>query len=497
MSPIEWIYGNAGTAVIATGTAPCDIDLTEEYGEGVIMIDASKSKNGINIIGNDLGNSIKGGRGADTITGGTGNDTVSLGSGADVYIYNGGDDLIQDYGVGKDSIQFANGVTLEAQENVGTNVVLTTNVGNITLKGSKNKNIIVMDEDGHPLIMYPYGDWNYNSNRTQLIATVTAPYDIDLTESYGESVITVDASKSKNGINIIGNDLGNSIKGGRGADTITGGTGNDTVSLGSGADVYVYTGGNDLIQDYNAVDKIQIGTDNYELTAIEKIVTNVVYSFNNGEGTITVKSGQNKNITIIDSNGNDASKIYPTIEGVIYDSVKTAITLDSSFAGTLQSSDYNPSVMKIYASKVDKAVKIFGNDTANTINGGIKNDTIYGGAGDDKIYGGGGDDNIFGNTGDDTLNGDAGNDTLTGGAGNDVFIYVSGKGNDVIADYEIGDKIKISGGSITKTTYSDDDVIFKIGAGSITVKDGNGKNITIVDSNNNTTTQIYTNMVKI
>ena len=86
MSPIEWIYGNAGTAVIATGTAPCDIDLTEEYGE---MIDASKSKNGINIIGNDLGNSIKGGRGADTITGGTGNDTVSLGSGADVYIYNG------------------------------------------------------------------------------------------------------------------------------------------------------------------------------------------------------------------------------------------------------------------------------------------------------------------------------------------------------------------------------------------------------------------------
>ena len=83
--------------------------------------------------------------------------------------------------------------------------------------------------------------------------------------------------------------------------------------------------------------------------------------------------------------------------------------------------------------------------------------------------------------------GGSGNDTLTGGAGNDVFIYEGGK--DVITDYTAGkDKIKLSSGKITKTTYSGKDVIFTIGSGTLTVKNSKGKKITVTDSSNKTQT---------
>ena len=53
---------------------------------------------------------------------------------------------------------------------------------------------------------------------------------------------------------------------------------------------------------------------------------------------------------------------------------------------------------------------------------------------------------IIGGSGRNWIDGGKGNDTLTGGKGNDVFIFSKNSGNDVITDYETGDKIKISGG---------------------------------------------------
>ena len=88
-----------------------------------------------------------------------------------------------------------------------------------------------------------------------------------------------------------------------------------------------------------------------------------------------------------------------------------------------------------------------------------------------------------------SLDGGKGNDTLIGGAGEDVFIYSAGK--DVIANYSADDTIKISSGEITKTAYKGSDVIFTVGNGSITVKDGKGKQISIIDSKGVTTSEIY------
>ena len=156
---------------------------------------------------------------------------------------------------------------------------------------------------------------------------------------------------------------------------------------------------------------------------------------------------------------------------------------------------YLGTVTKVNASAVSQALSITGNGennsikggkSADTINGGNGKDTIFGGAGNDSIYGGNDNDILNGEAGNDTLNGGLGNDTLTGGAGNDVFVYEGG--NDVITDYTAGqDSIKVNG-TISKVEYSNKNVIFKIGSGSITVNNTKGKNITVI---NNNQTQIY------
>ena len=64
---------------------------------------------------------------------------------------------------------------------------------------------------------------------------------------------------------------------------------------------------------------------------------------------------------------------------------------------------------------------------------------------------------------------------------------------DFITDYTAGqDKIKLSNGTtITKTTYSGKNVVFTTNDGSLTVKNGKDKKITIIDSTGNSTTKTY------
>ncbi len=144
---------------------------------------------------------------------------------------------------------------------------------------------------------------------------------------YASTVTKVNATALTSGVSIIGGSTNNSIKGGKGADTISGGTGNDTVSLGGGKDVYIYSGGNDLIQDYTAgTDKIKLS--GASITGASLSSSNVVLTTN--KGNIIVKSGKGKNITIIDSNGNETTNIYPisTIPAGI--SIKSAVLTAST-----------------------------------------------------------------------------------------------------------------------------------------------------------------------
>jgi len=88
-----------------------------------------------------------------------------------------------------------------------------------------------------------------------------------------------------------------------------------------------------------------------------------------------------------------------------------------------------------------------------------------------------------------SVTGGKGNDTIAPSGSDNVFVYAAGDGDDVIADFTAGDKIKITKGTPEVATEGND-VVITIGTGSITLTDAaaNVNNIIILDKND---AQIY------
>ena len=454
-------------------------------------INASSRTKAVKITGNELDNSILGGSGADTLWGGAGNDTLTGGKGNDIFVFTDGNDVITDYASG-DKISLGAAVSKAFVK--GSNVIFTVGSGSLTIKDGKAKSLSMIDSKGKSFSTILGG-----STKLTVTDKTKSPVTVD------SSIKTINASKRTTAVKITGNALANSIKGGSandtlddgkgndtiyggkgndyisggsgndklfgetGNDTLRGNSGNDTLTGGKGYDVFICGSGKDVITDYATGDKISLGA------AISKSSisgSDVVFTI--GKGSLIVKNGTDKNITVIDKNGNESVKKYST-KLTVTNKTKSPVTIGSA-------------IKTINASKRTKAVKITGNALDNTINGGSNNDSIYGGKGNDSIVGNAGNDKIFGQDGADTLGGGTGNDTLTGGNGNDLFIYSAGK--DVIADYATEDKISL-GAAISKASISGSNVIFTIGKGSLTVKNGTDKNITVVDKNGNESVKKY------
>ena len=330
---------------------------------------------------------------------------------------------------------------------------------------------------------------SYNTNKTTL--TVTNDFidgKLDLAD-FASTVKNVKASALKRGIKIVGNALNNSIvggsgndsisggdgndklsggkgndslSGGAGKDSLSGGTGNDSLTGGKGNDVFIYSAGKDVITDYAAGDKISLGA------AISKSTvngSNVVFTI--GSGTLTVKDGQGKTLTLINANGKEYTTVVSGAKNLkITDKTSSPVTLAADIATA-------------NASTRTKAIKIVGNKLDNVILGGSKNDSIYGESGNDSLVGNAGNDNLNGGFGSDTLKGGAGNDKLLGGAGNDslwgdagadIFVYNSGDGNDVIYGFDSKDTLTLDSMDFT-ATYKNKAVTIKFDEGSITLKD--------------------------
>lgn len=131
-----------------------------------------------------------------------------------------------------------------------------------------------------------------------------------------------------------------------------------------------------------------------------------------------------------------------------------------------------------------------GNDL---IDGGAGNDIIHGGGGDDIIIGGTGNDRVFGDEGNDTLKGGDGDDAIYGGTGNDLLIgeaghdildggdgadrMIAGTGNDLVIGSLDGEQDVMDGGEgIDSLDYhsASTDIVFDIGAGTISSTDAFG-----------------------
>ena len=85
------------------------------------------------------------------------------------------------------------------------------------------------------------------------------------------------------------------------------------------------------------------------------------------------------------------------------------------------------------------------------VDGGAGADDLRGDAGDDVLYGGAGSDVIEGGKGDDVIVGGEGDDILYGDQGFDQFIFGLDAGEDIIADYKLGEQIRFEGPEFSAT----------------------------------------------
>ena len=366
-------------------------------GTNVKNADASKRIKKIQINGNDLANSIVGGKGNDTLDGATDDDTLTGGNGNDLFIYSGGNDLITDY-TDKDKIHISGYSTYKN---------LAFNDSDLIFGFDKSNSLTIANGVGKPI--------NMNSSVNTFIAegvidknnkSIKLFEDTEIfnAEKYPK-LVTIKGSAT-GAVEIIGNTKANKIYAGAGGALLNGGKGNDTLRGGDGADVFIYekNSGKDFIENYGTGDVISLGSDATIKDAYMKSKDVVIKI---GTSSITVKN--TSEITFMQGN-----KAINFSNGVFIDDDSAKVY--GSFKGTINLSDYK--VTNADASLVKKRITIVGDTKNNSLVGGKSKDSLRGGAGDD------------------TLSGGKGNDLLWGGADADTFIYKAGEGNDTIMDYK-------------------------------------------------------------
>ena len=278
--------------------------------------------------------------------------------------------------------------------------------------------------------------------------------------NFDSTVTKINATTFDDDIYLVGNDKNNILLGGDEDDTIIGNLGDDTLSGGNGEDIFIHTAGNDIITDYKSGDDIIQLDENVKITASSVNGGDVILTTT--DGTITLEKSVGKEITFIDSAGNETVETYGSTIPDGLTKKGTKLTADKKFNGDkIDLEDFGAT--RLDARKVRNDIEIFGTDDSNSIRGGKSNDTIIAGDGDD---------------------------TLTGGKGNDIFVH--SEGDDIITDYKAGqDKIQLDDTEIKSWRVRGRDVIFSTEDGSITVKNGKGKNISIVDEDGNESARTY------
>ena len=444
-------------------------------GVGTLTVKNAKDKElALKVTGSAGNNSLIGGDGSDTLSGGEGNDTLTGGKGNDLFIYSGGKDVITDYEAG-DKISVGAPITKSSVK--GSNVILKTGVGTLTVKNAKDKELALkvtgsagnnslIGGDGSDTLSGGEGNDTLTGGKGNDLFIYSAGNDVITDYEAGDKIsvgapitkssvkgsdvilktdvgtLTVKNAKNKElALKITGSAGNDSLIGGDGSDTLFGGEGNDTLTGGKGNDLFIYSGGKDVITDYEAGDKISVGAP---ITKSSVKGSNVILKTD--VGTLTVKNAKNKELAlkVTGSAGNDL---------------------------------------------------LTGGEGNSTLVGGEGNDTLTGKTGNDKLYGQNGNDSLIGGDGKDTLSGGEGNDTLTGGKGKDLFIYSGGK--DVITDYAAGDRISI-GAAISKSSVKGSDATFTINSDTLTVKNGKGKELSFIEADGTARTiiggaQLFTN----
>ncbi|WP_313248355.1 calcium-binding protein [Stenotrophomonas acidaminiphila] len=470
--------GGGTDQVQTTASYTLSANIENLFLQGSAAVDGTGNALDNYIAGNGAANEIDGGGGNDTIVGGGGDDFLIGGTGDDKYVFDAssGSDVIDNSDGGFDGVFFTNGITRErlSFSRDGDDLL-------ISIDASSTPAVRVLDHflGGNAAIDYVQPDGGFylpTSEINQIVAggSTGGEYDqvIDgtaageqLAGSSGKDLIKGlagddqlfgmggnDTLQGGDGDDYLAGGSGNGagsgndrLEGGAGNDTLAGEDGNDTLIGGADDDSYVYTSGQDVIDNTGG---------GYDGLFFQNGITESQLAFS--------RTGDDLLITV-DGNAGDTVRVTDHFLGGDYaldylqpamGSMLTTAQINAKIGGggtppgggsgtaPSQGNDTDYPSKKNGTAAGEQIVGTSGRDLISGLGG---NDTLFGMGGDDKLVGGDGDDYLsggngsytgsgndilIGGNGNDTLVGEDGDDTMFGGVGDDQYVY--GGGSDVI-----------------------------------------------------------------
>ena len=437
---------------------------------------------GTTINGGAGNNTLTGGTGNDSLVGGTGNDTLIGGGGYDSFNPGIGSNVINGTGAGNDNY------TLTPRTVAGSD--LDTVIGNTT--GSNN---LLLSTFANGLTI------NLQATGPQTVDPITG-YRLDVSTGLykglylgsGNDVVTGNAT------------VGTIISGGGGNNILTGGTGSDNLVGGAGNDTLIGGGGNDTFNPgtgNNVINGSAAGNDTYTLTPRTVAGSDMDTVIGNTTGSNTLSLTTFTNGLTINLQATGSQTVDP-LTGYQLD-VSTGLYKTLNLGSGSDSATGNATV----------GTTINGGNGNNTLIGGSGNDTLVGGTGNDTLIGGGGNDSFNAGIGTNLLNGSAtGSDTYTltprTVAGSDLDTVVGNtSGSNILsfatftngltfnlqaagaqlADAISGYQLDVSTGLFTTVSLgSGNDIVTGNATIGTTINGGNGNNILIGGTGNDTLT---------
>ena len=416
----------------------------DEY--GVPTTTTIVNSNGdINQTGSESNDSLSGGAGADTLTGGAGNDTLDGGDGGDTYAFNAGDgvDTIQDSGAtGSDTLAFGQGITTDS---------LSLGLGSLLIKvGTGNDAIHIKNFNPNNVYDSPNIENFKFADGTVLTYNQLVARGFDIKGSDSNDTLTgtnvVDRLYGFNGDdNLSGGDGNDALYGDAGNDTLRGDAGNDTLNGGDGNDFLwdPYYGDDMLIGGAGDDDLYAGGGDDTLLGGsgndyLEGGYGNDTYLFNRGDGQDSISNW---------TSSNGQSDVILFGADVLPDDVAAIRVAGSNdLVLTIRGTGDRLTIINYF---LNDGVSVYAIGAIQFANGTIWNystinamlpgatdgdDTLYGNSSAEELNGLGGNDTIYGMGGVDTIAGGPGDDLLVGGFDRDIYLFNLGDGVDTIDD---------------------------------------------------------------
>jgi len=419
--------------------------------------------------GDDNGNFLEGGEGADILVGRGGGDfadyqnaatgvTANLANSAlntgeaqgdvyfsienlrgsafdDVLVGDNGNNFLRG-GLGADMLDGGNGSDFADYNNsaIGLTVNLSNPAANTgeaagdtyvsieNIRGGAFDDVLVGDSNnnflrgGNGADMLDGGDGSdfadYIGSSTGLTVNLANP-TANTGEAFGDTYVSIENIRGSNFADILIGDNGNNIlRGGLGADVLNGGDGSDSADYSDSGTAVTVNLANSALNTGEAAGDTFISIENIRGSSFNDTLT--------GDSGDNILRGRGGADALDGGDGSDTADYFFASTGVTVSLANPASNTGEAAGDTFTS------IENLRGS--DNNDNLTGDGVGNTLQGMAGNDTLDGGAGDDRLVGG------------------DGADVLTGGADADTFVFqFASDGVDEITDFESGvDTIEVS-----------------------------------------------------